>query len=175
MILFRQTPVGRPFLWQTVSQPEGRWHAAGEGPAHYFADTPDGAWVEFLRHSEIVDVDELKDIKRWVWAIEANIEPVSILEQGLDHKILTGNKKTYGICQKLARQLRNQGITSIVAPSAALRAGEANGWNLNDGLRPASPRDGYVFVVFGALTTAVAWLIGTASPPEYMLDKCRFF
>ena len=34
------------FLWLTAAQPEARWHAAGEGPANYFADTPTGAWDE---------------------------------------------------------------------------------------------------------------------------------
>ena len=52
MIVFRQADPRYPFLWSDVSQPAARWHAVGEGPAHYFADTPDGAWAELLRHEE---------------------------------------------------------------------------------------------------------------------------
>ena len=50
MIAFRQVDARYPFLWEDGSQPAGRWHGDGEGPAHYFADTPDGALAEFLRH-----------------------------------------------------------------------------------------------------------------------------
>src|SRR5262245_40501368 len=57
MILFRQVDARFPFLWEDARQPAGRWHAAGDGPAHYFADTPDGAWAEFLRHEEITEVE----------------------------------------------------------------------------------------------------------------------
>ena len=39
-----------PFLWESSAQPAGRWHGSGEGPCHYFADTPYGAWAELLRH-----------------------------------------------------------------------------------------------------------------------------
>ena len=45
MIGFRHTDPRYPlFLWEEGrSQPAGRWHAAGDGPAHYFSDTADGA------------------------------------------------------------------------------------------------------------------------------------
>ena len=53
MILFRHADPRFPFLWETADQPGARWHGDREGPAHYFADTPDGAWAEFLRLEEI--------------------------------------------------------------------------------------------------------------------------
>ena len=64
MILFRHADPRFPFLWETASQPAGRWHAPGEGPVHYLADTPDGAWAEFLRHEEIRDPEDLAGIRR---------------------------------------------------------------------------------------------------------------
>ncbi len=60
MILYRHAPTGLPFFWETADQPEARWHGPGEGPAHYLADTPDGAWAELLRHEEITAPEELK-------------------------------------------------------------------------------------------------------------------
>ena len=70
MIAFRQCDARCPFLWEGAAQPEGRWHAAGEGPAHYFADTPDGAWADFLRHEEIRDAADLATIRRAIWAVD---------------------------------------------------------------------------------------------------------
>ena len=61
MIGFRHADPRYPFLWEGAGQPAARWHAAGDGPAHYFCDTPDGAWAEFLRHEEISDPDDFGD------------------------------------------------------------------------------------------------------------------
>lgn len=57
MIAYRNSD---PRYWQLSvlsTQPAARWHGTGEGPAHYFADTPTGAWAEFLRHEEITDAE----------------------------------------------------------------------------------------------------------------------
>ncbi len=75
MIAFRQCDARCPFLWEGAAQPEGRWHAAGEGPAHYFADTPDGAWADFLRHEEIRDAADLATIRRAIWAVDIGDAP----------------------------------------------------------------------------------------------------
>ena len=58
------------FLWTTPAQPAARWHGHGEGPANYFADTPSGAWAEFLRHEGIVDPEDLAGVRRSLWAVE---------------------------------------------------------------------------------------------------------
>ena len=70
MIVFRHADPRLPFLWETAGQPPGRWHGAGRGPAHYLADTPEGAWAEFLRHEEITDPADLAGVRRAMWAIE---------------------------------------------------------------------------------------------------------
>jgi hypothetical protein len=169
MILYRHTPKDYPFIWESSDQPAGRWHAPGEGPVHYFADTPDGAWAEFLRHNEI-DPDELQYIERAFWVIDVDIKPVSVTSYGVPYETLTGDKRSYPSCQKLARQLRENGISAIVAPSAALRQGAAHGWRMDDGIKTATPRNGNVFVVFSQIPQAVAWIIGICSPPEYISD-----
>src|SRR5207237_7071664 len=70
MMGFRQVDARYPFLWEDHRQPAGRWHADGDGPAHYFSDTPDGAWAEFLRHEEITDAADLSTIRRQIWAVD---------------------------------------------------------------------------------------------------------
>ena len=75
MIAFRHADPRFPFLREHDTQPAGRWHAAGEGPAHYFSDTPDGAWAEFLRHEEITEIEDLAGVRRALWAVELGEEP----------------------------------------------------------------------------------------------------
>jgi hypothetical protein len=37
---------------------------------HYFTDTPDGAWAEFLRHEAIFDPEDLLTVRRAPWAVD---------------------------------------------------------------------------------------------------------
>jgi len=55
VIVYRHTDPRFPFLWESGGQPAGRWNAEGEGPVNTFADRPEGAWAELLRHEEITD------------------------------------------------------------------------------------------------------------------------
>ena len=63
MIVFRHTDPRFPFLWETAGQPGGRWNAEGEGPVNTFADRPEGAWAELLRHEEIADSRDVAETK----------------------------------------------------------------------------------------------------------------
>ncbi|MGH9312916.1 MAG: RES domain-containing protein, partial [Vicinamibacterales bacterium] len=118
MIVFRQVDPRYPFLWSDPAQSPGRWHAEGEGPAHYFADTPDGAWAEFLRHEEITDPEDVPTIRRALWAVE--IEDREATTVSLPSAVLTGGLNSYPRCQAHARDLRARGARRLVAPSAAL-------------------------------------------------------
>jgi RES domain-containing protein len=62
VIAFRHADRRFPFLWEGSGQPAGRWNATGDSPIHYFADTPDGAWAEFLRHEGITSPEDLATI-----------------------------------------------------------------------------------------------------------------
>src|SRR6185369_1187615 len=134
-----------PFLWESTSQPAGRWHAEGGGPAHYFADTPDGAWAEFLRHEEITDPEDLATIRRQLWAVDIGDAPAAPVR--LSDAVLAGGPETYGRCQREADRLRASGARRIVARSAALRPGGAGGFVVDDGVHAAASRDGNVVVV----------------------------
>ncbi len=107
MIVFRQTDRRYPFLWTSPAQPPGRWHAEAEGPAHYFADTPDGAWAEFIRHEEITDPGDLGNVTRTLWAVE--IDDGEAMAVTLDETVLTGAAETWPACQAHARELLCQG------------------------------------------------------------------
>jgi RES domain len=175
MIVFRQADPRYPFLWTDPTQPPGRWHGEGEGPAHYFADTPDGAWAEFLRHEEITDAADLPTIRRALWAVEIPDEratPVS-----LPVAVLTGGVETYARCQTHARDLRVRGARRLSAPSAALIPGGAAGREVDAGMeRAAPPRDGRVFVLFGSTEGLIGWkAVERGSPAEDLLPRVRYF
>src|ERR1700686_738016 len=70
MIVYRHADVRFAFLWESTDQPPARWHGPGEGPVQYFADTPDGAWAEFLGHEGIAEEADLVKVRRPLGAIE---------------------------------------------------------------------------------------------------------
>jgi hypothetical protein len=175
VIVFRQADPRFPFLWTTDAQPAGRWHGDGEGPAHYFSDTPGGAWAEFLRHEEITDLEDVANIRRALWVVEvgdAAPEPVS-----LPKSVLIGGVDTYRRCQQHARELRARGVTRIMATSAALLPAGAAGRRVVGGLeQPAEPRDGNTIVMFGPPDNIIGWqAVERGSPPPDVLKRVRHF
>lgn len=174
MMGFRHADPRYPFLWEDASQPAARWHGPGEGPVHYFCDTPDGAWAEFLRHEEIKDPEDLATIRRALWAIDLGDEPSH--EPDLPLETLTGGPETYSACQEEARRLQRLGAVRMVAPSAALLLGAARGWRVDGGLQPGSPREGKVIVLFGHRPDLVGWAATTEGRPgEDLLSCVRHF
>jgi hypothetical protein len=174
MIVFRQTDARYPFLWEGAGQPAGRWHAAGDGPAHYFADTPDGAWAEFLRHEEITEPEDLATVRRQMWAVDigsGRAESVS-----LPPAVATGGPDTYPACQAESRRLRARGARRLAAPSAALVNGAASGHLVRDGVHTAPARNGVVIVVFGPPEGLVGWVAATEGrPPDDLLDRVHHY
>jgi len=174
MIVFRQADARYPFLWESADQPAARWHALGDGPAHYFADTPDGAWAEFVRHEEITDPADLATVRRRMWAIEIPDEPGVAVR--LPHPVVTGGTDTYPRCQAEAGRLRAAGARRLVAPSAALLGGGATGTIVREGPQRAAPRDGIVIVLFGAPDGLIGWTAGDAARPlDDLLARVRHF
>jgi hypothetical protein len=165
VIVFRHADARFPFLWERPDQPPGRWHGDREGPAHYFADTPDGAWAEFLRHEGIVHEAELLNVRRALWALEVP-GGLDTPEPELPMATLTGGLDSYASCQAEARRLRAAGATALSAPSAALRRGGARGWKVDGGLKPAADRDGRVLVLFGDRPDLVGWATTIAGHPR---------
>lgn len=169
---FRHCDSRMPFLWQSDQQPPARWHREGEGPANYFADTPVGAWAEFLRHEDITDPADLDGVRRSPWVVELPDEGYA--RPGLPMRTLTGGLGSYATCQAEARRLRDGGATRLEAPAAALKPGTARGWIALPGTMPAAePRDGTVCVLFGPCA-AIGWpAVVAGAPPAEVLPLVR--
>ncbi|HEY6923143.1 MAG TPA: RES family NAD+ phosphorylase [Steroidobacteraceae bacterium] len=176
MIVFRICDSRFPFLWTLDSgagQRGARWHAEGEGPVQYFADTPPGAWSELLRHEEITDPADLGGISARLWAVE--IGDLEMHEPKLSRSALDSSPDGYEVCRVEARRLRSAGANRIVAPSAALAPGEGAGFHVGSGgLSRARRRDGKVIVHFGVLPDAEGWCAADAArPDEQLLARVR--
>ena len=170
---FRHVDPRFGFLWIAPDQPAARWHGQGEGPANYFADTPTGAWAEFLRHEGIVDPADLAGVRRSLWAVE--LPTGRYAAPGIPAEQAEGGLSTYGACQAEARRLRAAGAKRLETRSAALVRGGARGWlSQGAGTEPSSvPRDGWVCVLFGQLDP-VGWLaVDGGAPPAAVLELVR--
>jgi hypothetical protein len=174
VIGYRQVDRRFPFLWEDSRQPAGRWHAAGEGPVHYFAETPDGAWAELLRHEEIRDPADVATIERSLWAVELPDERLA--RPALPDRTLTGDPSTYPTCQAQARALRAAGAIGLRAPSAALRPDTPSGWRVDSGLRRAATRLESVVVLFGPHAELVGWAAcASGQPRDDLLERVRYY
>jgi hypothetical protein len=170
MIVFRHSDPRFPFLWESADQPPARWHGDGDGPVNYFADTPDGAWAEFLRHEEITQESELINMRRALWAVELPEDFVAETTL-LENRLLTGGTETHEACRREANRLRAKGAKALRAPSAALIPGGARGWRVDGGLQPGAERDGIVLAVFGPQADLVGWAATVSGHPRLDLLK----
>jgi hypothetical protein len=165
MIVYRHADPRFPFLWESAGQPAARWHGESEGPVQYFADTPDGAWAEFLRHEGIAAEAEIVNIRRALWSVELP-EGLPAGKPRLSLAVLTGGIATYAACQKEARRLRRRGAKALRAPSAALLPGGAQSWKVDGGMQPAAARDGIVVALFGPRPDVSGWIAAFAARPR---------
>jgi hypothetical protein len=148
--LYRHADPRFPFLWEHGPQPGARWHAAEDAPVTYLADTPDGAWAEFLRHEAITAREDLAGVARRLWAVEVPDQVArAAATPSLPAADLLGGLASYPACQAEARRLRTDGARALRAPAAALLPGAARGQQVCAGLREAAPRDGHVLALFG--------------------------
>ncbi|MEP6650091.1 MAG: RES domain-containing protein [Lapillicoccus sp.] len=172
MIAFRHCDRRWPFLWESSAQPPARWHGEGEGPVQYLADTPDGAWAEFIRHEEITDEEDLAGVSRALWAVSV-VEPSGVTPD-LPEETMTGGLDSYPDCQAEAHRLRGAGVQELEVPSAALRPGTAGGHVVDRGLQQAAAADGRVFVLFGRRPDVVGWLaVDEGRPPGSLVERVR--
>jgi len=172
VIVFRHTDPRFPFLWESAGQPGGRWNEPGEGPVNTFADTPEGAWAELLRHEEITDPADVVEIRRSLWAVE--VDELPRVRPRLPRATMTGGPRSYPACRKEASRVRARGESGLTAPSAALMPGEAHGWRVARGLRRGPRRDGRVIVLFGARPELVGWeAVYEGRPSEKLLPRVR--
>lgn len=174
MIWFRHCDARLPFLWEGPGQPPARWHGEGEGPVHYLADSPDGAWAEFVRHEEIRDPADLETVTRALWAVDVLDEPHDAPD--LPPAVLFGGPGSYDACREEARRMRTRGAGGLEALSAALWPGEARGSRVDGGVRPGEDRDGITLALFGPRPDLVGWPATISGKPgPGLLPKVRYF
>lgn len=169
VVVWRTADSRWPWLWDSDEQPARRWHGAGEGPAHYFATTPDGAWAEFLRHEEIFATEDLEGIDRGLWAARL---PYPSHRPALDDDALFGGRESYPDCQTEARRLREEaGAPSLVAPSAALLPGHARAYLVVEGHHQPVDVDSEVVVLYGPPDElqVAGWLCSIGGRPDHDL------
>ena len=172
---FRHADRRYPFLVEGAGQPSARWHAAGRGPVQYLADTPEGAWAEFLRHEGITSREDLAGVTRALWAVEVDRDTETVAEPSLPAELLTGGIGSYAACRAEAERLRGTGATAILAPSAALLPAGASGEvTISGGLRPAAPRDGLTLSLFGERPELAGHVcVEAGAAPERVLALTR--
>jgi hypothetical protein len=172
VIVFRHTDPRFPFLWETAGQPASRWNWDGGGPVNTFADTPEGAWAELLRHEEITDPGDVLEVRRSLWAVEIGELPTA--RPRLPRTTMTGGVRSYPACRREASRLRERGGSGFVAPSAALVTGGAHGWRVAGGLRRGPRRDGRVIVLFGERHDLLGWeAVYQGRPSDLLLRRVR--
>jgi hypothetical protein len=139
-----------------------------------FADTPEGAWAELLRHEEITDPRDVAEIRRSLWAVEVGDLPAA--RPRLPRPTMTGGPRSYPACRREASRLRKRGDRGFTVPSAALVPGGAHGWRVAGGLHPGPRRDGRVLVLFGARPDVVGWeAVYEGRPSDELLSRVRHF
>ena len=172
---FRHCDSRFPFIRNDSAQPAARWHAAGAGPANYFADTPVGAWAEFLRHEGITDPLDLVGVARSLWAVE--LPDTGYASPGIPAAVMLGDLTSYGACQAEAGRLRATAAERIEAPSAALLPGCARGWIASPHEQDAPiARDGRVWVLYGSAGALIGSpAVEAGAPPARVLPLVRQF
>jgi RES domain len=174
VIVFRHTDPRFPFMWETAGQPASRWNDDGGGPVNTFADTPEGAWAELLRHEEIVEPGDVLEVRRSLWAVEIGELPTA--RPRLPRNAMTGGVRSYPACRREAVRLKERGVYGFVAPSAALVAGGAHGWRVAGGLRRGPERDGRVIVLLGPRPDLLGWeAVHRGRPSDLLLRRVRHF
>jgi hypothetical protein len=166
VIWFRHADPRYPFLWESADQPAARWHGDGEGPAHYFSDTPEGAWAEFLRHEEITEVEDLAGVRRSMWAVEVpdpEVVAAPVVPRGPQ---TVGGPATYRRCQAIARRLRGGGQVALRAPAAALVPGGAHGWRVDGGIEAGAKKTATTLVLFGRRPALIGWSAAHVGQPD---------
>jgi hypothetical protein len=112
VIVFRHTDPRFPFLWESAGQPGGRWNDPGEGPVNTFADTPEGAWAELLRHEEITDPADVLEIRRSLWAVEVGELPGA--RPRLPKATMTGGAHGWRVASGLRHGPRRDGRVIVL-------------------------------------------------------------
>ncbi len=116
-------------LWWTPNLGFGRWHGAAQpAPVQYLCTHPMGPLAEQARHAGTHTVEELRQLRRNVFALRVRLERLMVLDfdraaaLDLDPAALVGPPSSYAVCSRwLGETLRSSpGVQGLLVPSAAL-------------------------------------------------------
>jgi hypothetical protein len=139
----------------------------------YFADTPDGARAESLRHEEITDPADQPTAERAVCAME--LPNTGYVQVPLPCAVLTDGINTYADRQAASAVFRAATAHGIRTRSAAVKTEGTAGGRVDQGLQPGSARDGTVHVRFGLRPDLTGWQAGVGRPSADLLPLVRHF
>lgn len=122
-VAFRLAAWDTPW-WVNPNRSQGRFNRVGQ-TTQYLSLHPLGPWAELIRRDRLFSSEDLATLRQRVWA--ARIELTSAVEITWDN-----SKSEFGIkpdelvaddqepCRELADRLRQQGVATLIVPSAAL-------------------------------------------------------
>ena len=112
-------------LWAFPNTAAGRYNPANSWPAQYLALHPMTPWAEQLRNLNLRTPPETRAMRIPLWAVRVELsdEPLGIGfadagSYGVDAADLVDDDRSE--CQRLAGELQEVGVSSIIVPSAAL-------------------------------------------------------
>jgi hypothetical protein len=116
-------------LWWTPNLGFGRWHGAAQrAPVQYLCTHPMGPLAEQARHAGTHTREELRQLRRHVFALRVRLEGVLALDfdgaaaLGLDPAVLVGPPASYPVCSAWLGDFLESGpaVDGLLVPSAAL-------------------------------------------------------
>jgi RES domain-containing protein len=124
LVAYRHAAYDSPW-WANPSSRSGRFHRALEHPTQYLSSHPLGPAAEVLRHHVGPSGDAgYETVVLNLWAVLLEDEDIVVVgfdncaDYGLQPEELVGDD--YGPTQALADRMRNEGVSGIRVPSAAL-------------------------------------------------------
>lgn len=128
LVAYRGISGLRP-LWWTPNLGFGRWHGAGQPlPVQYLSTHPMGPLAEQARHAGVDQPEELRQLRRNVFALRVRLEHVVELSfevaaaGGMDPGALVGPPSSYPVCSEWLGTMAAGAaqLDGLLVPSAAL-------------------------------------------------------
>jgi hypothetical protein len=112
-------------LWISPSRRAGRYNRLGDPPTQYLCLHPWGPWAEMLRWSDRRTEVRAAELSTRLWSVRLVLpdppRPITFddaASMGIQAEDLVS--EDYAVCQDLADELRGQGVSALMVPSAAL-------------------------------------------------------
>lgn len=127
-VLYRIANYDTPF-WGRANTEPGRYHRPEPGRSvQYWSTTPHTAWAEHLRSELIASAEDLQGMRSRLWAAYWRLDRLADLTTtpwrewcGVTGRALTA--QSHKQCQAAGARVQAEGLSGLIAPSAALAGG----------------------------------------------------